>query len=219
MLEKLSDRYKSDLKNLGSLLAHLSGYSIDDRMDSGIFDFYWYKAVKIISYSYPTMKCCGVKILSDISKFNISKLHLYLPQINRLADEDWWEIKAQILIFCANQLDYVQGGSARDFGTDAVREGSHQSSQGLARRARIDSFGEEEDHSEDHSATFNGSSSANQNRTQESRPFDQGAFEEIKDKYVDSLIAIVQKIFHRHQNVNVLKVGLIYLARVLNFYP
>ena len=94
VLEKLSDSYKSDLKNLGSILAHLSGYSIDDRMDAGIFDYYWYKAIKIISYSYPTMKCCGIKILSDISRFNISKLHLYLPQINRLAEQDWWEIKA-----------------------------------------------------------------------------------------------------------------------------
>ena len=107
ILEKLSDRFKSDLKNLGSILAHLSDYSIEDRMDSGIFDFYWYKAIKIISYSYPSMKCCGIKILSDISKFNASKLYLYLPQINRLAEEDWWEIKAQILIFCANQLDYI----------------------------------------------------------------------------------------------------------------
>ena len=115
ILEKLSDRFKSDLKNLGSILAHLSGYSVEDRMDSGIFDFYWYKAIKIISYNYPSMKCCGIKILSEISKFNISKLHLYLPQINRLADEDWWEIKAQILIFCANQLDYVQGNNSQDF--------------------------------------------------------------------------------------------------------
>lgn len=45
------------------------------------------------------------------------------------------------------------------------------------------------------------------------------AFNEVKDRYVESLISIVQKIFHKHQNVNVLKVGLIYLARILNFYP
>lgn len=36
---------------------------------------------------------------------------------------------------------------------------------------------------------------------------------------MEFLTGIIQKIFHRHQNVNVLKVGLIYLARILNFYP
>lgn len=95
------------------------------------------------------------------------------------------------MIFCANQLEYVQGGSAREFASDAVKETSHQSSEGVAHRARIDSFGDEENHSEDHSATFNASSSGNQNQTQESRPFDQGAFEEIKDNYVENLIQIV----------------------------
>lgn len=33
ILEKLSDKFKSDLKNLASILSHLSGYSVDDRMD------------------------------------------------------------------------------------------------------------------------------------------------------------------------------------------
>lgn len=165
------------------------------------------------------MKCYGIKILSDISKFNISKLHLYLPQIDKLADEDWWEIKAQILIFCANQLDYVQGNEVQDFEQDAIKGQSKGSSEEGPRKARIDSFGDEEDHSQDQSATFNASSSANHNNTQESRPFDMAGFHEIKDKYVESLIRIVEKIFHKHQNVNVLKVGLIYLAKILNFYP
>ena len=59
----------------------------------------------------------------------------------------------------------------------------------------------------------------NHNHTQESKPSDIAAFIEVKDKYVDNLIDIVQKIFHKNQNVNVLKVGLIYLAKILNFYP
>jgi len=66
---------------------------------------------------------------------------------------------------------------------------------------------------------LNASSSANRINTQESRPFDMAGFHEIKDKHVEILISIVEKIFHKHQNVNVLKVGLIYLAKILNFYP
>lgn len=108
ILEKLADCFKSDLKNLSSILAYMSSYPIDGGMDSAIFDFFWYKAIKIINYSYPTMKTNGLKILSEISKYNISKLHLYLPQIHRLSEENWWEIKVQIIIFCANQLEYIQ---------------------------------------------------------------------------------------------------------------
>ena len=93
ILEKLADCFKSDLKNLSSILAYMSSYPIDGGMDSAIFDFYWYKAIKIINYSYPSMKTNGLKILSEISKYNISKLHLYLPQIHKLSEENWWEIK------------------------------------------------------------------------------------------------------------------------------
>lgn len=36
---------------------------------------------------------------------------------------------------------------------------------------------------------------------------------------MENLIEIIKKIFHKHQNVNVLKVGLVYLAKILNYYP
>jgi hypothetical protein len=87
------------------------------------------------------------------------------------------------------------------------------------RERRADSFGEEDDYSQDQSATLNANSSVNQQRTRESRINGLGPFSEFKENYVEFLTGIIQKIFHRHQNVNVLKVGLIYLARILNFYP
>ena len=36
---------------------------------------------------------------------------------------------------------------------------------------------------------------------------------------VASLIDIVERIFHFNANVNVQKIGLIYLAKILNYYP
>lgn len=148
ILEKLDQKFKSDKKNLGSILAHLSGYTIDDRIDSDVFLFYWYKALRITSYGYPSMKCCGMKILSEISRFNVSNLQLFRARLVKLAEEEWWEIKAQILIYCANQLEYVQDKTSFESEGDAVNELERNNLASVgSRNRRADSFGDEDDYS------------------------------------------------------------------------
>lgn len=39
------------------------------------------------------------------------------------------------------------------------------------------------------------------------------------DEYVKMLLEVIQKIFHKNADVNVQKVGLIYLAKALRWYP
>jgi hypothetical protein len=223
ILEKLADCFKSDLKNLSSILAYMSSYPIDGGMDSAIFDFYWYKAIKIINYSYPTMKTNGLKILSEISKYNISKLHLYLPQIHQLSEENWWEIKVQILIFCANQLEYVQNQENIEFQNqqgqeDSINENNLDEDGSVRKSHDLDGQSNPSPIGADNSGILNASDSG-MHQTQDSKPLDMEAFNQVKDEYVDNLIEIIKKIFHRHQNVNVLKVGLVYLAKILNYYP
>lgn len=48
-----------------------------------------------------------MKILNEISKFNTSKIYLSLETLKQLSDDAWWEIKAQILIICSNQLEFM----------------------------------------------------------------------------------------------------------------
>ncbi len=44
-------------------------------------------------------------------------------------------------------------------------------------------------------------------------------FQIDKQNSIVHLLELVSRIFHRNANVNVQKIGLIYLAKVLNYYP
>lgn len=219
ILEKLAASFKSDLKNLSSVLAHISCYC-DEEIDSRIFDFYFYKAIKIIHFSYPTMKANGLKILNEISKFNKSKIYLASDNLQRLANESWWEIKAQILIICANQLEYIENHD-KEFG-QKLEEGTPDNIVGddeemSAPEAKISNEGDNQSEGGNRLQSAGVHSS-----TMERRALGVTGLEDTivpTDQYVEKLIDIINKIFHIHQNINVQKVGLIYLAKILNYYP
>lgn len=224
ILEKLASSFKSDLKNLSSVLAHISCYC-DEEIDSRIFDFYFYKAIKIIHFSYPTMKANGLKILNEISKFNKSKIYLVSDNLQRLADESWWEIKAQILIICANQLEYIENHDKEHEHNHSQEVPDHNDIVGgdddmSAHEAKFDSHDDE--HHENSEHLKSGETNHMVNSSVERSGLRKTDLEDSMvptQQYIQKLIDIINKIFHIHQNINVQKVGLIYLAKILNYYP
>lgn len=224
ILEKLAESFKSDLKNLSSVLAHISCYC-DEEIDSRIFDFYFYKAIKIIHFSYPTMKANGLKILNEISKFNKSKIYLASDNLQRLANESWWEIKAQILIICANQLEYIENHD-KDFDQNIkVEETNPENIVGGEEEMSIPEAKIEDENGGEASPSQNQKTLESplvNSSTIQRRALNKTDMEDTivpTDQYVEKLIDIINKIFHIHQNINVQKVGLIYLAKILNYYP
>lgn len=255
ILEKLAISFKSDLKNLSSVLAHISCYC-DQEIDSKIFDFYFYKAIKIIHFSYPTMKANGLKILNEISKFNKSKIYLASDNLQRLADESWWEIKAQILIICANQLEFIEnhdkgGGKNGDIDIENSLDNKHEDShfnENFDKKSFNSEYEEEngkngEINQKSQNRANKGQKSHNRDNADMSAPeakiseegkrsmanssIEQSMYKKTEieetmvpnEQYIQKLIDIVYKIFHVHQNINVQKVGLVYLAKILNYYP
>jgi hypothetical protein len=121
------------------------------------------------------------------------------------------------LIFCANQLEYVQNQENIEF-QPQDQEDSINENKELKPANDLSSAEDDSPLNADNSGILNASDSG-MHQTQDSKPLDLEAFNQVKDEYVDNLIEIIKKIFHRHQNVNVLKVGLVYLAKILNYYP
>ena len=57
-------------------------------------------------------------------------------------------------------------------------------------------------------------------KTNESRPGLEGTdFAALRNNSVVHLLDLIARIFHKAANINVQKIGLVYLAKVLNFYP
>jgi len=199
ILEKLAFAFKTDVRNYAALLAHLSVYHIGEGCnDQRLTDFYWMKAMHIIEYSYPKMKACGLKILNEFSKDNTYKMFISIENIKKLADDPWWEIKAQILIICSNQLEFINTRSDEFESTIAQMQGKAKS--------KIEG---------NHGA----SQIAEQNEEFVERDGDFLSPQETKEGYVQTLLDLMDQIFHIHADVNVQKVGLIYIAKILRHYP
>ena len=110
LLKRIEKMVGSDYKTLSGLLAHMSEYqaTFDEGFEKEILDFYWTKAIYLLDYPCPKMRTNGLKILSEISHFDFTKMPACYPHLRMQCSDSWWEIKAQILIICANQLDLIE---------------------------------------------------------------------------------------------------------------
>jgi len=108
LLKRIEKMIGSDFKTLSGILAHMSVYQACDGFEREILDFYWTKAICLLDYPCPKMRTNGLKILSEISHFDFTKMPACYAHLRIQCNDPWWEIKAQILIICANQLDLIE---------------------------------------------------------------------------------------------------------------
>lgn len=229
VLHKIEEMLGPDYKTLSGLLAHMAVYDGAHGFEGQILDFYWTKAFNILNTSSPKMKTNGLKILNEISRYNFTRMSASYATLRVLCSETWWEVKAQIMIICANQLELIELASQEE-----------QSGQNRSNMHNTQEHGEEtveaaipmidpENQSQHFEQTEkNARSNANRSqagdfeRTHESRPgqgLEESDFAMQKKDMVYNLIDLVERIFHSNANVNVQKIGLVYLAKVLNYYP
>lgn len=108
LLKRIEKLLGSDFRTLSGILAHMSIYQAIDGFEKEILDFYWAKAICLLDYPCPKMRTNGLKILSEISHFDFSKMPACYAHLRIQCNDPWWEIKAQILIICSNQLDLIE---------------------------------------------------------------------------------------------------------------
>jgi len=122
--EKIGDNlpvYISCLSCLISLDAQLG------LLDEHLLDLYVYYALVAMQSPQPRVRVAGVSILSTITTCS-SQHHTIvalIPSFGALANDEWWEVQAQLLLLSANLLsklslaDRGDGGSADDGGGSA----------------------------------------------------------------------------------------------------
>lgn len=108
LLKRIEKLLGSDFRTLSGILAHMSVHQACDGFEREILDFYWAKAICLLDYPCPKMRTNGLKILSEISHFDFSKMPACYAHLRIQCNDPWWEIKAQILIICSNQLDLIE---------------------------------------------------------------------------------------------------------------
>lgn len=231
LLKRIEKMLGSDYITLSGLLAHLSSHQAAEGFEAEILEFYWTKATYILGYPSPKVKTNGLKILNEISKFNYSKLAGCYATLRLLCNEVWWEVKAQILIICANQLELIEMAGQEETGRDNRSNLMHNTQEHGEEtvEAAIPKIDPENRSQVQENTDRNPRSNPNRSqlnefeKTHESRAgpagLDGSDFPVEKQNSIVHLLDLVSRIFHKNANVNVQRIGLIYLAKVLNYYP
>lgn len=131
----------------------------------------------------------------------------------------YWELKGQILILCSNVLLQLNALEEDDV-QDDMEEGKGESIEG---EAEVESKAVEEGAGGSVAVASNkdvsvrsGSKNNATGSNLEASPM--GESKKLHDEYAPILFSMIEKIFSEHAPKATLKIGLIYLAKILHFY-
>lgn len=253
LLRRIEKLLGGDYNTLSGLLAHMSIDQAELGFSGEIYEFYWTKAITIINGTCnPKIKAAALKILNELSIDNYRNMPEVYPTLRKLCTETWWEVKSQILIICANQLNLIEMAAREDeiksqkdrSGLQNTQEHGEETVEAAIPKIEAEAGGANvgfgtlaaghvskgsvvgNDHNSQMEQTdkhlrsnLNKSNEGEFEKTQQSFIGEPGDGNYSKSNSIMHLIDLVNRIFHTEANVNVQKVGLVYLAPVLNYYP
>lgn len=204
IVKRLKEILSHNWKVFIPFLANLGIYPVTDNYDEKLFNFNWFYALLAIDNSCPKIKAAGLKIINEISSVNTATVLSIVKKLKRLSNDSWWEIKTQILIICANLLmSLADDDEIHDSNENSKKDGEDaRGSQDIVQEGVVDN------------AENDSRIEAQKNEAQ-----DKEELIELKKSLQESLMSIILDNFKVNANVNVQKVGLIYLAQILKKFP
>ena len=155
------------------ILSRLLLYESED-VSSDIFNFYLREAAQGIYAQSPVTRTKCVSILSYFSRIQVEPILPMIPILQKMCREEYWELKGQLLILCANAL--LQFNTV----VEEVDEDQEDSGQKKVERKRVS--------------------------------------EDVTLEYTPRLFQIIHDILTPNAPKATIKIGLIYLAKILHFY-
>ncbi|KAL4471200.1 hypothetical protein ABPG72_007567 [Tetrahymena utriculariae] len=252
MIKQIQHLLNTRSQEFVSILAQLITQNYEDDFDVELYRVFFTYSIRSLTSTSPITRVNALKILNEICFYDYIPVLSKIQTLNNLINDDWWEVKAQILIICQNLLLYLaqEDENYKLYKQKQLHNQSHQKKQTEGKGSQEadsvksdvqNSFQAEKD---DFSPVQNGKnqlrqstkknsivSQHKQSEENEANPSEalqnshqQEAIEEQQDiedrkerqKY---LMNIVYSIFDSKHSQNILRIGLIYLAPVLNFYP
>lgn len=196
-----------------------------------LYSFYFESAAYGLLFSSPVTRTKCVTVLSYLSKASIEPIIPLLPRLETYSNDVYWELKGQILILCANILLAFnsnddeekedeskapvlideEGGEVMEIHPDEDVSGLPDSiaeepeEEKELEESKIDPVEAEEREAENIDETQNMSKIE--------------SLQKMSEEYSPTLFKIINEIFVPSAPKATLKIGLIYLAKILHFYP
>jgi hypothetical protein len=211
-----------------------------DELDPDLYRFYYQNAAYGLLSTSPITRTKCLSILSYLSKINAELIVSLLPRIEPYVHNAYWELQGQILILCSNCLIQFNTFDAEETQEILNLEGDDQSMGG----GELDDM-EEQPPVQPVSAQINepieetkevespekvsaekregGSPEQEENDDPNAQGMKTSSQQEtmlkISEEYTPLIFRMIEAIFRVEAPKATLKIGLIYLAKILHFYP
>jgi len=172
-----------------AVLAKLLLYEDGDDFAPELYDFYLREAAQGIYLVSPVTRTKCVSVLSYLSRIHLQPILPLVPYLQKMTREDHWELKGQLIILCSNALLF--------FNTQPLAEEVSEEDKILE-------------------------ASNEQSRVQQSDSKarrQQVIAEQEVESFTPLLFEIINAILTTTAPKATIKVGLLYLAKILHFYP
>lgn len=183
-------------------------------LDPDLYSFYFTNAAYGLMCISPVTRTKCITILSYLSKISSEHIVNLIPRIEPFVSNNYWELKGQILILCANIL--VQFIAVGDEPSQEVMNFEGDMGDGQIEPHQVDEMDEEEKYS---LQDVNEPPEDQQNTGQMRTSSQQETMMQLSEKYTPILFRMIEAIFRVEAPKPTLKIGLIYLAKILHFYP
>lgn len=199
-------------------------------LDPDLYRFYFTSATYGIESTSPITRTKCISILSFLSQINAELIVGLLQRIEPLVHDNHWELQGQILILCSNVLTYFNNfeeegtqevmnfeGEQADLDNKEMSEHSYAQSQHREPKEESKAPAIKAQviiQDEQMKSSFDDPNAQHMNTGSQ-----QETIVKLLEEYTPILFRMIEAIFRVEAPKATLKIGLIYLAKILNFYP
>lgn len=221
-------RLKDKIKNKDvyyyciSKLIKFESESETEGLDPDLYNFYIQSASLGLMSTSPITKTKCVSILSHLSNTNAELITALLPRIEPLVFDSYWELQGQILILWGNCLHQFN-----NFGEDNYQDMENYAQDNNEQHEEDEmeeenKRGEVEEEQKSSRREERKTDSPNKNENMEEQ-LGTTSYQEtilrLSEKFTPLLFRMIEAIFKVSAPKATLKIGLIYLAKILHYYP
>lgn len=114
LIKRIERMVGTNVRCLSGILAHLSIFQANHGFEGELFTIFFERALYFLYYPCPKIRTNALRIMNELSRTEYVRFARCYSHIREQCTHTWWELRAQILIVCANQLEVIETSSQDD---------------------------------------------------------------------------------------------------------
>jgi hypothetical protein len=227
---QLKEVFNRNSRDFFYLLARMTEKEVNSNSEFVYFNTVLYYAIMALKTTSTQTIVNGLKIFYNLCKINYLKIasELYTVKISRIMAMDWWEIKAMLLLISGEileglRLQNTKGNNDNDESSPQYHKfkindsSSNEDMGGNLKQSQL-----QPDYQADATSNKGGLSkdfSFEIENNSEDAKDPEDSFSIYRRNYENFYEKIIMEIFTTRENINVIKIGILYLAPLLTQSP